>query len=554
MIDLDDATTIGAAFEASATSYGDRPFLAVPSGAHRAWHRDGWEITFQAARRQVDALVALYRARGYGHGHRVAMLLDNRPAHFLHKLALNTLGACCVPVNPDYRAGEIAYLLENSEADLALVADDRRDQMEAGLAAGSHRCPIAILDVPQTLPSARTPARAAAISAATDASVLYTSGTTGRPKGCLLSHGYELASGAWYARLGGLATFQPGDRIYNPLPVYHVNSSIVSFYCALLGGHCQIQADRFAPKRWWPEIVETRATVVHYLGIIAPLLLNQAPNEIDTAHFVRFGIGAGVEPQLHAAFEARFGFPLVEIWGMTEMVRLLGDNFSPRQVGTRAFGRPVPGIDVRVVDETDRETPRDTPGELTIRYSAQTPRKHFFSGYLKDEAATEAAWRGGWFHTGDTVQQDADGMLHFVDRKKNIIRRSGENIAAAEVEAVLQAHPLVSQVAVLAVPDDIREEEVFACIVLADAANPGTAADALFAHCMEGLAYFKAPGWMLFVETLPTTGTQKIQKHQIFEKGLDSRTLPGVLDYRAMKKRGELSNKTRGPHSQTNEA
>jgi crotonobetaine/carnitine-CoA ligase len=166
------------------------------------------------------------------------------------------------------------------------------------------------------------------------------------------------------------------------------------------------------------------------------------------------------------------------------------------------------------------------------------PRHGFFSGYLKNAEATDEAWRGGWFHTGDVVRRAADGMLYFVDRKKNIIRRSGENIAAAEVEAVLQAHDAVAQVAVLAVPDEIREEEVMACIV----PMPGVTADralaeALLAWSLSKLAYFKAPGWILYTESLPTTGTQKVQKTQIFPRGDDPRRRPGILDLRELKKR-----------------
>jgi crotonobetaine/carnitine-CoA ligase len=168
----------------------------------------------------------------------------------------------------------------------------------------------------------------------------------------------------------------------------------------------------------------------------------------------------------------------------------------------------------------------------------QTPRRDFFSGYLNDDEATAQAWRSGWFHTGDTVRQDSDGRLHFVDRKKNIIRRSGENIAAAEVEAVLQAHPMVRQVAVIAVPDEVREEEVYACVVLTEpTADPQAAADRLFDHCHAELAYFKAPGWIHLVDVLPTTGTQKIQKHHIFPDGTDPRTIPGIFDMRQRKKR-----------------
>ncbi|UUZ62731.1 AMP-binding protein [Polaromonas sp. P1-6] len=194
---------------------------------------------------------------------------------------------------------------------------------------------------------------------------------------------------------------------------------------------------------------------------------------------------------------------------------------------------------MRVVDDSDVDMPDGLEGEMLVRHSAATPRKHFFSGYLDDEAATETAWRGGWFHTGDIITRDVDGLLHFVDRRKNIIRRSGENIAAAEVEALLQAHPLVEHVAVLAVKDEVREEEVLACIVLKNgpALDAATTARALFDHCHANLAYYKAPGWLWLTDSIPTTATQKIQKHQIFEPGLDPRTLAGMIDLRGLKKR-----------------
>jgi crotonobetaine/carnitine-CoA ligase len=538
MIPVDDETTIGRAFFAAAERYSGRPFLCAPVNGGRGYHSNGYEIDYATAAAEVRGLMVRYRAAGLGLGHRVAMLLENRPEHFLHKLALNTIGVSCVPINPDYRASEIAYLLEHSAADLAIVAGDRRAQLDAGMAAGAHRAPVAIFDAAGAIPPPARAAQDGAPTAATEASVLYTSGTTGQPKGCMLSHGYELASGAWYVTRGGLATLrEAAERIYNPLPLYHVNSSVVSFYGAMLTGNCQIQPDRFHPQLWWREVRQTRATVVHYLGIIVPLLLARPPDEDERHHGVRFAIGAGVEPPLHAQFEERFGFPLIEVWGMTEMVRVLIDNVAPRQVGARAFGRAMPGIEVRVVDENDADLPDGTPGEMVIRHSAATPRKHFFSGYLKDAAATASAWRGGWFHTGDTVWRGADGMLHFVDRKKNIIRRSGENIAAAEVEALLLTHPDVKQAAVLAVPDEVREEEVLACIVLKEDRPHQEAAEDLFAWCFERLAYFKAPGWIHFVDALPTTGTQKIQKHQIFPRDIDPRGAPGMLDFRRAKKR-----------------
>jgi crotonobetaine/carnitine-CoA ligase len=190
------------------------------------------------------------------------------------------------------------------------------------------------------------------------------------------------------------------------------------------------------------------------------------------------------------------------------------------------------------VDDNDKDVVVGTPGELLVRHSAEDPRYGFFSGYLKNEKATEEAWRGGWFHTGDVVKQDASGMLFFVDRKKHIIRRAGENIAAAEIEAVLQAHDAVAQVAVVAAPDELREEEVLACIVTMPGIEGGAAlANALFEQCNSRLAYFKAPGWVLFLDKLPTTGTQKVQKTQIFAPGEDPRQRAGIIDLRTRKRR-----------------
>src|SRR5262249_19125569 len=203
-------------------------------------------------------------------------------------------------------------------------------------------------------------------------------------------------------------------------------------------------------------------------------------------------------------------FPLVEVWGMTETGRIYSDCIEPRQITTRAFGRPFGGLEARVADDRDRAVARGAEGELLVRWGGpEGPRHGFFAGSLKNAEATEDAWRGGWFHTGDVVRQMPDGMLVFLDRKKNIIRRSGENIAAAEVEACLQAHDAVSQVAVLAVPDEVREEEVMACVV----AMPGATAarglgEALQSRSPAKLAYLKAAGASLVLGAAPTHRTQ----------------------------------------------
>jgi crotonobetaine/carnitine-CoA ligase len=534
------AKTVAEAFAATAGAHGAHPFLIVPARADRAWHPDRAEFSYGMAAGQIAGLRERYRQAGFGLGHRVALLLENRPEFFFHYLALNALGVGIVPVNPDYRHDEMVYLIEHSEADLAVVLPQRTGDMHKVTAELAR--PMAVVDVlalPPELPRAAAPAGPGEPGLETECALLYTSGTTGRPKGCILSNFYFLNSARNYLDLGGLATFrQAQERFYNPLPLFHMNHLAITATAAILTANTLVLTERFSPTRWWPEVSASGATVIHYLGVVAPMLLNQPESPADRQHQVRFGIGAGIEPQLHAAFEQRFGFPMIEVWGMTETGRIFADSREPRSIDTRAFGRPFAGFEARVVDAEDREVPRGTEGELLVRHSEAAPRRGFFSGYLKNEAATEEAWRGGWFHTGDVVRQDASGMLFFVDRKKNIIRRAGENIAAAEVEAVLQAHEAVAQVAVLPVADELREEEVLACIV----PMPGTAAglalaDALFEHCNTRLAYFKAPGWMLFLDRLPTTGTQKVQKTQIFAAGEDPRGRAGILDLRARKRR-----------------
>lgn len=545
MIEYEDKT-LATLFTEARSAFGACDFLVIPEAQGRSYREQGASYTYEEAGRCIDALASALRDAGYGVGHRIAALLENRPEQVFLKFACAAIGASWVPINPDYRAAEFAFVLEDSAACLIFVTPNKVSLAMAAQEAWPDKSGLVVLDdfdpvEALTIPTAEQRASAAhPAGPQAEASLLYTSGTTGRPKGCILSHEYEAMVGTWYATRGGAMTVvEAQERIYNPLPLFHINAAVVSLLGAVLTGNCQIVPERFSKTAWWTDIARTKATVVHYLGLIVPVLMAVPESEQDRVHQVKWGMGAGVEPSLHGAFEKRFGFPLVEIWGMTEMCRLLSACEEPRQIDTRAMGRPVPGLEVRVVDEDDAEVPLGTPGEMTVRYSADTPRRGAFSGYLNLPEETEKAWRGGWFHTGDTVRQDQTGMIYFVDRKKNIIRRSGENIAAAEVEAVLAGSPLVAQVAVLAVADPVREEEVLACIVL----KPGfeetqESAKAIFTHCFERLSYFKAPGWVLFQKTLPTTGTQKVLKHKILTKDADPIALGG-FDFRALKKRSQ---------------
>jgi acyl-CoA synthetase (AMP-forming)/AMP-acid ligase II len=485
-------TTVFSAFERTARAHGTKPFLQFLP--------DKVEYRYGEALDAVRAIARRYGEAGYGTGHRVALELPTSPQFLLHFLPLNSLGAAVVPVNPEAREAERAYVVSHSEAS-AVVTRSNLDSPPPPRGAGT----------------------------ATECALLYTSGTTGRPKGCLLSNFYFLNLGQRYLDEGGLCEVRPGaERLATPLPLFHMNALAVSTMAMILSAGCIVQLDRFHPARWWHDVADSGATIVHYLGVMPAILLSLPASELERAHRVRFGYGANANPRDHAAFEARFGFPLIEAWAMTETGggAVIAASTEPRHVGTRCIGRPPRGLEISI-DESS--------GELRVRQEGNDPRRGFFSGYLKDEAATEEAWRGGWFHTGDAVRRGPDGQLHFVERTKNIIRRSGENIAALEVEAALAGHPAVRQAAVVAAPDDVRDEEVLAFIILQENIEASVAtAVTIQDWCLERLSYYKAPGYVVFIDELPTTSTNKVQKAKLADFVIDPQRR---FDLRGRKKR-----------------
>lgn len=538
------AATVYQAFCESVASWPSHPFLCVLPETADIYGTDAGEITYAQAQARIDTLRQAYQAAGYGHGHRVGLLLDNRPSFFLHWFALNAIGASVVPINADLRAAELEYLIGHSEVALIVALASRH----ADLAAAAQRagCRVGLADANDATPAAPSapPRAGVAPDAHTECALLYTSGTTGRPKGCVLSNRYFLHCGHWYATVGGMAELRPGqERMLTPLPLVHMNAMAYSAMAMMLTGGCLIALDRFHPRSWWQSVRESRATVVHYLGVM-PAILMQAPvAEADTRHAVRFGFGAGVDRTLHKPFEDRFGFPLLEAWAMTETGAgaVVMANREPRHVGSHCFGIEGADVQVRLVLDDGSDAGVGEPGELWVRHAGDDPHYGFFTEYLKDAPATREAWAEGWFHTGDIVRRDADGALRFVDRKKNVIRRSGENIAAIEVESVLLQHPQVKAVAVAAVPDAVRGDEVMAVIVPVSMPVNGAArteaAHALVQWALAELAYYKVPGYVSYQEALPLTATNKIQRGEIKTLAQQLLDTGACVDTRALKKR-----------------
>jgi len=513
----DPATTVWDAFQCTRQQYGSMPFLHIP-----AYCSGGpVDLTYDEMGTAVEATMEVYRRAGYGPGHHVALWLDNRGSFYLHWLTLNALGATVVPLGAELSVAEARLLLLRADIDLLVHLHDRRStaQEAATAEAGDGLSSIATPDdfAANFLPRASTPRSAGARVDA--AAIVFTSGSMGQPKGCVLSNDYFLSFGRWYRDLGGRCELRPGrERLITPLPLNHVNALAFSSMGMILTGGCIIQLDRFRSSSWWKTVNETEATVMHYLGVM-PAMLLQLPRQPDErTHNLRFGIGGGVRAAHHSAFEDRFAVSLIEAWAMTETggAGTLSTHVGPRNIGSGCIGRPSP----RYAEATlagENGAPLPDPlcpgeGELLVRASGDEPRRGFSSGYYKDPDATAAAWQHAWLHTGDLVRRDAEGCYFFVGRRKQIIRRSGENISAAEVEAALGVDQRIQEAAVVAVPDELREEEVFVCVVAsADLTGSRDLAEGILAAAAARLAYYKLPGYIAFVTALPVTATQKLR-------------------------------------------
>jgi crotonobetaine/carnitine-CoA ligase len=442
----------------------------------------------------------------------VALLLSNEAAFPLTWIALSLLGAAAVPVNTRYQTADAEHLLRACRASAVVTADEFRpllDRLPADLPALAK-----IVSAPELAREGRRASRDGAFAApdpafaapdpAGTANIQFTSGTTGRPKGCVLPHGY-------WTRLGGsLVTEFPylgaGDVMLTAQPFNYIDPQW-NVAAGLLAGAELVILDGFHPSSFWAKVREHQVTYFYCLGAMPGLLLRMPPDPADRDHRVRVVQCSAIPPTLHAPLEERWGVPWYEAFGMTETGADLRvtDADHDELVGSGCLGGPVSYRQVQIIGDDGQPVPDGQTGEITLAGPGM------MDGYDGDPEATAAVLRDGWFHTGDLGRMDTSGRVYHAGRLKDMIRRGGENVAAREVEEVLLTHPAIKLVAVVAVPDEIRGEEVKAYYVTGAEVGPGE----LAGYCRERLAAFKVPRFWQPASDLPRTDSERVIKKQL---------------------------------------
>lgn len=506
--------TLQGALARGVERWGDRPLLR--------W--GGGERTYSEMQEAVARAAGTLRAAGVGPGDRVLFVAGNRVELLDAYLACGWLGAALVPVNVASRGQQLRHVLSNADPLVVVFEPGQLEHLRAVDPQLERLTRVWCLDeVPdgelygcriEPMPRPGEPVEPYAATPGDTIAILYTSGTTGPSKGVECPHAQFYWWGVLTGRYLGITA---ADTLYCVLPMFHTNA-LNAFWQAMLAGATYVFGRRFSVSRYWTEIRDAEATVSFLLGSIVHLLLGAEPGPDDTSHRLRSVLSPGTSEEALRAFTARFGVErLVDGYGSTE-TNFMFCNYEGSFVPS-CMGRPVPEFEVMVVDEQDAEVPPGRTGELVVR-----PREPFsiFTGYFHIPEATLGATRNLWFHTGDRVVRDDEGVFRFVDRLKDSIRRRGENISSVEVEEALLAHPDVASVAVVAVPSKIDDEEVMAFVVLRDDARPDPVS--LVRECERQLAYFAIPRFFEFVSELPLTLTGKVRKVALRERGVGPHT------------------------------
>ena len=479
---------------------------------------DGRRYTYAEVDRLSTRVGNGLLALGFAAGDHIAVMMDNCPEQMLIHFAIMKIGAVSVPLNTAARGRLLAYFLNQSDA-VGFVAESRylghAAEALASAPAIRHLVSVAtegeaegdVRNLPQavdyrTLEAAsdeplRVPAHFSDL-----AMLIYTSGTTGPSKGNMAAQATVVQFGMTTAESHG---YRHSDTIYLSLPISHANAYF-ALWGAWIADASVALSRRFSVSRYWGEVARSGATLTNLLGSMVNMLWAQPPVPEEAKHRLRACMMVPVPP-FARAFEERFATRVTSSYGQTDYSNLTVFTLLDPASKLGSAGRPRSGVEIRIVDEHDLDRARGEAGEIVVRNNNAWATS---LGYYKMPEATAAATRHLWWHTGDHGYLDADGYLYFAGRKKDALRRRGENISAYEVEAVIQEHPAVAEVAVYGVASQMSEDEVAVSVVL----TPGQVLDepALITYCIDNMAHYMVPRYVEFVTDLPRTENQKVQR------------------------------------------
>jgi len=455
---------------------------------------------------------------------RVCLMLPNVPEFLYSWFGLAKIGGVMVPINTAFKANKAQYVVNHSEANGLITSQDhlpiacqiQKDcpRLKWIACIDGNELPEGVISYKQLSSDMPKELRDFHVGDEDLTSIIYTSGTTGFPKGAMHIHKNLVMTGEAFLLRAGVG---PEDRIMAILPLFHLNAQFYSTWGAIAAEASLILIRRFSASRFWEQAVRYGATEFNFIGAVGRILCARPEKEFRAEHTIRTTIGAAVSPDVYETFTKRFKIPnVIDAYGLTEIAAVcqnpIGGKIKMKSMGLPAK-HPDPSItfaEMKIVDDDGQEVPTEETGELIVRSPVM------LKSYFKEPEKTKEAIRDGWFYTGDYVYKDEDGYYFFVSRKKDIIRRKGENISPAEIEACINTNPRVLEAAVIAVPSELGEDEVMACVVLKP--DQSMKPEEIIDWCTTSLAAFKVPRYIQFRKDLPKTATERVQKHVLREE------------------------------------
>ncbi len=483
------------------------PYLIAPES--------GRELTYAELARQARLLGRFLAAMGLVKGDKVGLLLHNAYQTALLFLGSMVEGYVCAPFNLLAQRSQLAHVIAHSDCKILFTSREYEARVAEALPqSGAPEVIVIDADAPQLfLPERLSASEALPLSANDPALLMYTSGTTGTPKGALLSHANLVASARSVSEWHGLG---PTDRVLSALPLYHINGQCIVAASTLYSGGCVVLPHRFSVHDWWALVERYRVSWINMVPTIVAYLLNAAGACAPRSYpAVRFGRSASapLPPEQHREFERVFGIPVIEAMGMTECASNVFAN--PQDPQRRKYGSPgLPcGVEAKVVDAAGKALPPGEAGEILLRGA------NVMQGYYKSPELTCAAIDSdGWLRTGDLGYRDADGYYFITGRLKELIIKGGENIAPREIDEALLRHPGVLEAAAVGIPDPNYGQEILACVV----PKPGTVptVEELRAFCLRELGKYKTPKIIRILDELPKGPSGKVQRLKLADSAL----------------------------------